>query len=209
MTENAYSRAVTAFEAMMTAAEGSHHATPTSLIRAAGLASSTGYRHVAALEAEGLLRRDNAGVYLTGLTALRTGLRGFGLGALAPLADPILTQLRQTTQHTAFLAIAQDGALLMGPHSPGRATRTVPLERRYRFETAALLNRGEVTETALVAQDDAIARRIGALICPVAETGGHTALLGLLLTSARTPQPGLVPALGRAAAQIAGGPPET
>ena len=70
------------------APENAVHATPAQLIQSAGLPSSTGYRHVAALEAEGLLRRDATGVYLSGLSAIRTGLAGYGLGHLAPLSQP-------------------------------------------------------------------------------------------------------------------------
>ncbi len=94
MTQTAYTRAVEMFEALVSSAEAATHATPARLIQSAGLTASSGYRHVAALEAEGMVRRDAAGTYLRGLSAIRTGLRGFGIGRLAPIAQPVLLQLR-------------------------------------------------------------------------------------------------------------------
>ena len=149
MTQTAYARAVEKFEALVSGAEAATHETPAQLIQFAGLSASTGYRHIAALEAEGLVRRDAAGTYLTGLTAIRTGLRGFGMGRLAPIAQPVLLQLRQATRHTAFLAVVQGMDLLIGPHSLGRETGNVRLGRVYGFEAVPEVVQGEARELGL------------------------------------------------------------
>ena len=203
MTQTAYMRAVKMFEALMSEAEAETHATPAKFIQAAGLSASTGYRHVAALEAEGLVRRDAAGTYLAGLTAIRTGLRGFGVGRLAPIAEPVLLQLRQATQHTAFLAIVQDMDLLVGPHSLGRETRTTKLERRYGFEAIPDLVPGEARETGLRYFDDGIARRISALMTPIDSTASSVVVLGLVLNPGRGVKEVLSRALLQAQDQIA------
>lgn len=202
MTKTAYDRAVDVFEALLSAPENAVHATPAQLIQSAGLPSSTGYRHVAALEAEGLLRRDATGVYLSGLSAIRTGLASYGLGHLAPLSQPILVQLRQSTQHTAFLAVSQDRTLAIGPHSVGRVTRHTTLVQRYHFETVPDLSTGAEIETGLRAFDAGIARRLNALVVPVEKTARAVVVLGLILNPGRgVPEP-LRHALRHASAQI-------
>ncbi len=203
MTQTAYARADETFEALVSGAETAAYETPAQLIQSAGLSASTGYRHVAALEAEGLVRRDAAGTYFTGLTAIRTGLRGFGMGRLAPIAQPVLLQLRQATQHTAFLAIVQDMDLLIGPHSLGRETRNARLERVYGFEAIPELAKGEAREMGLRYFDDGIARRISTLMTPIDSTPSMVVALGLVLNPSRVTPDALSQALVQAHDQIA------
>ncbi|WP_424971829.1 helix-turn-helix domain-containing protein [Dinoroseobacter sp. S76] len=189
MTQTAYARAVDLFEALVTAPERDAHTTPARLIQSAGLPASTGYRHVAALEADGLLRRDESGTYLPGLSAIRTGLRGFGLGRLAPLAQPTLLQLRQMTQHTAFLAVLQDMDVHMGPHSLGRETRLTRLSPRYSFDVIPDLTLGAVSALDLRAFEDGIPRRTATLMVPVEATSRQIVTLGLVLNPSRGSNP--------------------
>lgn len=202
MTDTAYSRAVTLFEALIHAPDNAPHDTPGSLIQAAGLPSSSGYRHVAALEAEGFLRRNPAGTYLSGTSAIRTGFSGFGLGRVAPLSQPILLRLRQATQHTAFLAIVRDRDLHMGPYSTGRETRGTLLQPLYGFETIPDLTPGIPGETTLRSQNGQVLRRTSALLVPVTPTSGATVVLGLILQPGRSATDQMILSLQSAAAQI-------
>ncbi|MEM1078065.1 MAG: hypothetical protein AAGI09_06005 [Pseudomonadota bacterium] len=195
MTQTAYARAVDLFEALVTPPDRAAHATPAGLIQSAGLPASTGYRHVAALEADGLLRRDESGTYLPGLSAIRTGLRGFGLGRLAPLAQPTLLQLRQMTQHTAFLAVLQDMEVHMGPHSLGRETRLTRLSPRYSFDVIPDLNLGTVSALDLRTFEEGMPRRTATLMVPVDTTASLIVTLGLVLNPSRGDNPDLHRAL--------------
>ncbi|MBO9447004.1 hypothetical protein [Ruegeria sp. R14_0] len=185
MTQSAYTRAVDVFEALMAVPGRDAHASPAGLIRAAGLPASSGYRHTAALEAEAMLRRDAQGNYLPGASAIRVGLNGFGVGRLAPLVQPILLQLRQSTQLTSFIAIAQDMELRMGPHSVGRDTRGTPVQPSYGFETIPDLVIGQVTEMGLRWFEGNIARRTNVALIPVESSTSDIVMVGLILNSSR------------------------
>ncbi|WP_136440708.1 hypothetical protein [Pacificoceanicola onchidii] len=202
MKDNAYTRAVDSFEALIAAPQQALHATPAGLFNAAGIPASSGYRHVAALEAEGLLRRDAGGGYLPGLTALRTGFHGFGLGRLAPMAQPILVQLRQSTQHTAFVAVVEDMDLTMGPHSIGRESQKTQISHNYSFDAIPDFTLGAVSEVALRSVSEGIARRTAALVVPVMSTERFIVLVGLLLNPRRSVPQNLEGALAHAAEQI-------
>jgi len=202
MTHAAYARAVDVFEALMSVPGRDAFATPAELIRAAGVPASSGYRHTAALEAEGMLRRDALGNYLPGLSAIRVGLRGFGFGQMAPLVQPILMQLRQRTQHTSFLAIAQDLELHMGPHSVGRETRNIPVQASYGFETIPDLSVGEVSEVGLRWFEGQVARRTSVALIPVESSTSSIALIGLVLNATRGASDAQIGALRQAYGQI-------
>lgn len=202
MMETAYSRAVDLFERLVEAPGMASHDTPADLIRAAAVSLSSGYRHVAALEAEGFLRRDPAGTYLTGASALRIGFSGFGLGNIAPLAQPVLLRLRQATQHTAFLGIVKDLDLYMGPYSSGRETRSVLPQPVYGFETIPDLTLGQTTETTLRSQAGQVVRRTGALVASVTSTTDTLIILGVLLQPGRGATDQLSQTLTNACAHI-------
>ncbi len=203
MTQSAHERAIEVFEALVSAPVHEAYATPAGLIRAAGLPVSSGYRHTATLEAEGFLRRDSLGTYLSGPSAVRVGLQGFGLGLLAPLVQPILLQLSQSTQLTSFMAISQDMDLFMGPHSIGRETRNAELQRSYSFETVPDLSLGSVSEVGLRWFEDRLARRSNVLLVSVASTTDSIALVGLMMNSVRAATEGQIRALNQAYDQIA------
>jgi len=202
MTETAYDRAVDIFEALLRAPTQAVRSTPAELIRSAGVAPSSGYRHVTALEAEGFLRRDEAGIYLPGAAAIRTGLNGFGLGHMAPLAQPILLQLRQNTQHSSFLAVVRDMDVHIGPHSVGRDTRNVPLSSTYTFETIPDLSLGSVADVALRTFEEGIARRVNALVVPVFTTPDTIVVVGMILVAGRPASEQLTQTLRHAGTQI-------
>ena len=202
MTHSAYARAVEAFDALITAPEREAFDSPAGLIRAAGLPASSGYRHTAALEAEGMLRRDAQGHYLTGMSAIRVGLRGFGMGRLAPLVQPILLQLRQSTQLTSFLAVAQDMELRMGPHTVGRETRGMSLQPAYGFETVPDLVIGQVSEVGLRWFDGPVARRTNVAVIPVESSTRSIALIGFVLIATRGASDLQVRALRQAYEQV-------
>jgi len=203
MTQNAYDRAVATFEALVNAPRQGAHAAPARLIQSAGLPASSGYRHVAALEAEGFLRRDTTGTYLPGFAGLRIGLQGYGLGRLAPLAQPILLQLRQLTQHSAFMAVVQDMEVYMGPHYLGRETRNTRLVRHYSFETIPDLDTSAVSEIGLRYVNGGIARRLGVLMVALDSTPSSIMTIGLVINPSRGPSDTLIEALDQAHAQIA------
>lgn len=181
MTVTAYSRSVELFDALMRAPAEDAHASPASLIQAANIPSSSGYRHVATLEAEGFLRRDSNGTYLVGNSAIRSGFSGFGLGSFSPIAQPVLLRLRQATQHTAFLAIIHDLDLHMGPYTVGRETRNVRLHSEYGFETIPDLTADIPVEITLRSQKDQVIRRTSTLMAPVLTSHDTMVVLGLIL----------------------------
>ncbi len=185
MTHNTYDRAVAAFETLVMVPLTQRHLAPSELIQSAGLAVTSGYRHISTLEAEGFLRRDETGVYLVGAAAQSIGLRANGVGWLAPLAHPILLQLRQATRNTSFLGFVSDGKLQIGPFSIGRQSRQVPIEPVFGVDGLAAMTLGKVAEVSLSSRKDGILRRFTAFVTPIGETGDTTAVLGLFLTTGR------------------------
>ena len=143
-------------------------------------------------------------MYLQGAAAIRTGLNAFGAGRYAPFVQPILIQLRQATQHTAFLAFVAEMELLVGPHSIGRETRATRLCRRYSFETIPEIRTGEVCEIALRHVDGEILRRLNVLMVPVQRDGRGCIALCLVLNSGRAVAPILGQALQHAYGQTEG-----
>jgi len=173
------------------------------LIEDSGHRMTSGYRHAAALEAEGFLRRDESGVYLQGAAAQRTALSGFGFGRLAPVIPLVLRRLREETQHTSFFAMQAGIDVFVGPHSLGRASRHTTLEPQYRHETPRDLVLGEAMEAALAPATGEVGNRIHTLMNPIAAHGAFTAALGFALNPGRAPNPALADALSQAARQIA------
>lgn len=206
MTKNAYERTVDMFEALMGAPDRANHSTPGGLIQSSGLPASSGYRHLATLEAEGLLRRDESGTYLKGPSAFRIGLHGYCFGLFAPVVQPVLRQLRQGTQHSAFLAIVRDLTLHMGPHSVGRATQQTTLGLLYDIETIPEFPKGQVTELFIRSLENTMLRRTGVLLFPIAADTRQIVVIGLIMTAARGSNEGLKHALEHAGSQIASNP---
>lgn len=202
MSGATYSDAVQCFEALLSAALQDRHATPASLIRAAGLPVSSGYRHVATLEAEGFLGRDRSSAYLPGQGACRTGLFAHGAGYLAPVAEALVTQLQQATQHSVFLGLRDDLTLHVGPHAPGRLSRLHRIQPRYVFESLPNLDDGTPHETGLLYLDGAMARRAPVLVIALPAPRETHVMLGLLLGGHRSRLESLADALCQAQRQI-------
>ncbi|WP_299141151.1 helix-turn-helix domain-containing protein [uncultured Tateyamaria sp.] len=170
MSRGPYTRAIAAFEGLLTPPQDTHIDTPAALIRAAGLPSSTGYRHLTTLEGAGLLSRDKAGAYVIGPAALRIGLSAQGVGHLAVLAPPILLRLRETTGRTAFLALTGADHLNICTFSTGREARHAAPARTYRMSLDHHSMAGDVTTAYLTDTTSVPERLIHALLCPVPGT---------------------------------------
>ncbi len=88
---------------------------------------STGYRIVEAMESRKFITRDSSGSFVRGSEMLKVALSAWGLGALSLPCEPVLHQLHEETDSTAFLGIRTDSKLLVGPISPGNgADHVVP-----------------------------------------------------------------------------------
>lgn len=89
------------------------------LVVATGLSRATTHRLAVALEAHGLVRRDDAGRFALGLRLL----------PLAELARPALEQLRDETEESVQLYVAQNGSrvCVLSLESPHGLRTIVPL----------------------------------------------------------------------------------
>lgn len=119
---NAYDRAVAQFEAVATAPSEHIISNPAQLSRQANLARATGYRLALLAEAQSVLQREPTGTYRCGSLLLRAGLSALGFGNFAFIAPPLLVELRQSANLTAFLYVISDGTLRIGPYSLGRSS---------------------------------------------------------------------------------------
>lgn len=203
MSESTYAGSVRVFEALLSEAADTRHATPASLIRAAALPPSSGYRYVNALEAEGFLRRDQGRRYVQGRLAARTGMHAFGIGKIAPATEAIVTRMRQITRHSAFVGILLDGTLHVGAHSHGRSARLLRTLPQYSCEGVPDLAQESCVEVALTHAEDGIARRVSALVTalPMPEAAG--VVLGLVLDRDRSDTSDLIAALDEARSRMA------
>jgi hypothetical protein len=145
---NPHARAVALFEALLKAPVARHCRRPGDVADSLGRATSTGYRVVAEAEATGLLQRDLNQAYRRGLLARRIGFSALGFGAIADVAEPLLTDLREALRLTTLFGVAREGRLLVGPYSLGRGPGYVRPAPAYRvtepmpagtLETLALL----------------------------------------------------------------------
>jgi len=202
MTHSAYRRAVDMFEKLSEVPVAQACKTPTAISNTVGLPKSSGYRSISALEADGFLRRDENGVYVRGPAAIQTGLSACCSGRIAPIAQPILIQLRQSTLHSAFLAHYNDFTLSIGPHSIGRESLQAKVERSYQFEGFPELAQGQIIETTLRPVESDVARRTGALIAPVSTDPTTILVIGLLLSATRYVAPHMSDALQSACLQL-------
>ncbi|WP_187432250.1 hypothetical protein ROLI_000220 [Roseobacter fucihabitans] len=202
MTGTAYDRAVAAFEEIIGAPSQGAYPTPAKLIKQTGQHLTTGYRNTAALEAEQFLRRDASGVYLQGLTGIRTGLNAFGMGRLAPVMVPVLLRIREATQQTSFLAIIDGTSVHTGPYAVGRNTKRTRLDARYRLEKPQDATDNTPQEVPLLADGPDGSRRIHTLMVTVVINHTYQAVFGLKLNPSQPPEPFLAQELAQAAATI-------
>jgi hypothetical protein len=202
MSSTPYDKAVAGFEALLEASSIGQHAKAAHLIADCAQHNTTGYRHTAVLEAEGFLRRDEAGVYLQGSAAQRIALSAFGLGRIAPVLPPILRRLREETQHTAFCAMSDGFDYFMGPHSAGRSTKHISLCASYRADQPEVFSDQKPSEVTLVPMGTLVSSPLHTLIIPVLGNDPFTALLGIILNPARMQDEQLAHVLSQAAAQV-------
>lgn len=83
------------------------------LTAVSGLARTTAYRLLSALESEGLVRRDATGRYQVGPVLIALGERARSASDLASTARGVLEQLARTTGETATLEILDDRRMLI------------------------------------------------------------------------------------------------
>lgn len=197
-----YDKAVLGFEALLEASSRGEHAKVAHLIAQSEQHATTGYRHTAILEAEGFLRRSEAGVYLQGSAAQRVALSAFGLGRIAPVLPPILRRLREETQHSAFCAMSDGLDFFMGPHSAGRTTRHITLCARYRAEQPRVFSDQQPVEVTLTPMGQALANPTHTLIIPILTDADYTTVIGFVLNPARMQDPHLPVVLSQAAEQV-------
>lgn len=174
MADTSYDRAIAAFESLLLPVQSGQFSTPATLVRASGLPTSTGYRHMTTLEGNGLLTRGKNGVYVIGPTALRIGLSAFGVGQLAVLTPPILLRLREAIGRTAFLAVRQSEALHICAFSSGRAAAPAKSYGLPQSNYAAL---ADVQDAFLADSNTDPARLYRAMLCGV--PGADPAYLGV------------------------------
>ncbi len=84
----------------------------TELITASGLAKSTTSRLLAALERNGLVRRDLTGRFSPGEVFVSYAWRGGAEADLVSVAQPVLAALGEETGETVNLGVARDGGLV-------------------------------------------------------------------------------------------------
>ena len=83
-----------------------------SLVDELGMARSTTWRLLAALEDNGLVQRDQAGAFRPGSLFVRYAARSSAARDLAELARPALERLGELTEETVSLAVAQGNELI-------------------------------------------------------------------------------------------------
>jgi len=120
-------------EAMLAAPVEHHCQKPADIAHSLGRAKSTSYRFLAEAEATGLLQRDLNQSYRRGLQARRIGFAAAGFGALADVAEPILTELREALRMTTLFAVVRDQHLVVGPFSLGRGVGYIRPDLSYRL----------------------------------------------------------------------------
>jgi len=95
--------------------EVTRHGAPVSfaeLAAASGLAKSTASRLLAALERNGLVRRDGAGRFVPGEVFVSYAWRGGAEADLVSIAQPVLAELGEQTGETINLGVPRDGGLV-------------------------------------------------------------------------------------------------
>lgn len=202
MTDTSYDRAVAQFEELINAPLAARLTTPAAMARAAGLASSSGYRHIAALEADQFLQRNEAGAYVRGASAERVGLRACGIGALSTLVQPVLVQLRQSLNLTCFLGLSDRHRLKVCAFTRGRDNRTLVVEPSYYIEMFPSVGVGQACELLLQDRDNVIGQRNRVLAVPVEKGASGIVLIGLFLSARRADVQRLMPQLERAAERV-------
>jgi IclR family transcriptional regulator, acetate operon repressor len=83
-----------------------------SLVDELGMARSTTWRLLGALEDNGLIQRDQTGAFRPGSLFVRYAARSSAVRDLAELARPVLEQLGGLTAETVSLAVARGNALI-------------------------------------------------------------------------------------------------
>ena len=198
-----HDRAVDLFDALLRAPVTRHCRRPGDVAEALGRAKSTAYRALAEAEATGLLQRDLHQSYRRGLLARRIGFSALGFGAIADVAEPILTDLREALRLTTLFGVAREGRLLVGPYSLGRGPGYVRPPSCYQLSAphaggplATVSLRPEAAEGQMVHARALVVDRNAQASCVLAVLSTHP-IVG--------PTPVVDEALGAFARRLAGG----
>lgn len=151
---NPHGRAVELFEALLHAPVTRHCRRPADVLDKLGRANSTAYRALDEVEATGLVQRDLNKSYRRGLLARRIGFSALGFGAIADVAEPVLTDLREALRLTALFGVVNQNQLLVGPYSLGRGFGYVRPTSDYRL--AAAITEAPIFSTSLISDETGI-----------------------------------------------------
>ncbi len=115
-----------------------------SLVDELGLARSTMWRLLGALEGNGLLQRDGAGAFRPGSLFVRYAARPSAVHDLAELARPALERLGELTEETVGLVVARGNELVeiarvQSRHVLGAGHRTNPSDAPLRTAPGTVL----------------------------------------------------------------------
>jgi DNA-binding IclR family transcriptional regulator len=99
------------------------------LVRATGLARPTAHRLAVALEAHGMVGRDDAGRFRLGLRLLAWGTQVNEASGMVEAARPVLDGLRDATGESAQLYVRDDGSrvCVAAAERPSGLRDTVPV----------------------------------------------------------------------------------
>jgi hypothetical protein len=181
---NSYDRALDTFERLLDRPLEKVLSGPLPLTRAAGLATTSGYRAAATAESEALLSRSTEGVYLRGPATRTIGLSALGFGEFALVAEPVLTQLRQSTRLTAFLGVLIENRCVVGPFSKGRGLSFIVPQKHYYLPSTPSWEPDRLAEIPFNNQHEAVAAQ-RTVVASVAVHDDRRCILGVLLPGFR------------------------
>lgn len=179
--ENAYTRALAQFEALVTAPSRQILRNPSALAKSAELPNTTGHRLAFQAEAQGILQREPTGTYRRGPVLLRAGLSALGFGRFSYTVEPLIVDLRRSAGLTAFLYVMHPGELMVGPYSLGRSLDFVRPWAKYAIMSSANENRVSRDIFETVGMEIPSDRRQRMLLLHGAEKNGNCCGLGLML----------------------------
>ncbi|MBI2710329.1 MAG: IclR family transcriptional regulator [Actinobacteria bacterium] len=180
------------------------------LVDATGLSRATAHRLAVALEAHGLVRRDDAGRFTLGLRLIGLGRRAAAGWPLAEAAAPVLAWLREQTGESVQLYVRDGDARLCvaALDSPEELRTIVPIGARLPLGvgSAGRLLAGQEVAAARpwVASVEERAPGVASVSAPV-DVGGERVVLsvsGPIDRTTRRPGPRYGPALVEAAARL-------
>lgn len=153
------------------------------LVAATGFAKATAHRLASALEAHGLVRRDDAGRYRLGLQLVALGRLAAEDWPIAVAARPALEALRQATDESVQLYVRDgDDRVCLASLDSGHELRTIVAEgARLPLGTgsAGRILAGETTDEGWTASIGERAPGVASVSAPVVVAGRLVAAVGI------------------------------